>query len=188
LIKMSPCPTGTVVFVFCRRLYERNFNVVASSSPTTPPKTSIGRRRRPKSWNTASQNATVVLKLKLPVVEVKFVVRTARRASSSVMVLWNREQVLGGSSRIHYLTMRPTRLYSISYTPSCKTSFSRRRTGPSSGSIHGHPLVARSGSVAARKMAPATRSTGVMGMPTVRALDFQSIILVSEQTNDNYYY
>jgi hypothetical protein len=33
-------------------------------------------------------------------------------------------------------------------------------------------------------MAPATRSTGVMGMPTVRALDFQSIILVSasEQT------
>lgn len=75
--------------------------------------------------------------------------------------------------------MRLTRLFSISYTPSCKISFLRRRTGPSSGSIHGHPLVARSGSVAARKMAPATRSTGVIGIPTERALDFQSMILVS---------
>lgn len=78
-----------------------------------------------------------------------------------------------------YLTMWLTRLFSVSYTPSCKTSFLRRRTGPSSGSTHGHPLVAPSGSVAARKMAPATRSTGVIGMPTARALDFQSIILVS---------
>lgn len=90
--------------------------------------------------------------------------------------------------RIPYLTMRLTRLFSISYTPSFKTSFLSRRTGPSSGSTHGHPLVARSGSVAARKMAPATRSAGVMGMPTVRALDFQSIILVSEQTANYYYY
>jgi hypothetical protein len=87
----------------------------------------------------------------------------------------------GGVVQEHsYLMMRLTRLFSISYTPSCKTSFLRRRTGPSSGSIHGHPLVARSGSVAARKMAPATRSTGVLGMPAERALDFQSIILVSE--------
>jgi hypothetical protein len=52
-----------LVFICLRRLlYERDFNAVASS-PTTPPKTSTGRRRRPKSQNTASQNSTVFLEL-----------------------------------------------------------------------------------------------------------------------------
>ena len=56
-----------------------------------------------------------------------------------------------------HLIVRRTRLFNMSYTPSRKTSFWRRRTGPSSGSIQGHPLVAGSGSVAARNTAPAMR-------------------------------
>ena len=75
--------------------------------------------------------------------------------------------------------MRRTRLFSISYTPSRNTSFRRRRTGPSSGSIQGHPLVAGSGSVAARNTAPAIRATGVSGMPARNIFSFQSIIFVS---------
>lgn len=43
-------------------LYERSFNAVATS-PAAPPKTITGRRRRPKSPNTDSQNRTVFLKL-----------------------------------------------------------------------------------------------------------------------------
>ena len=89
----------STVFVFFVELYERNFNVVAvaSSSPTTPatpPKPSIGRRRRPKSCNTASQNSTVVLKLKFVCLFVCCVVVTV---SSSVTVWWY------GGSRIHSL-------------------------------------------------------------------------------------
>ena len=44
-------------------LYERSFNTVASPSPTTALEISTGRRRRPKSWNTADQNSKVDLKL-----------------------------------------------------------------------------------------------------------------------------
>jgi hypothetical protein len=64
-----------------------------------------------------------------------------------------------------YLAARRTRSSSILYTPARSASFSTRMTGPSSGSTNGHPLVEKSGSVAARKMAPATRGTGVIGMP-----------------------
>ena len=133
---------------------------------------SIGRRRWPKSRIIASQNSTVALKLNSQLVDQNWYSGRAERRGGKG----------GGKDFIRYLTMRLTRLLSISYTPSRKTSFWRRSTGPSSGSIHGHPLVARSGSVAARKMAPATRSTGVIGIPTMRDLDFQSIMLVSAQT------
>jgi hypothetical protein len=40
--------------------------------------------------------------------------------------------------------------------------------------------VVGSGSDAARKMAPATRATGVSGMPAVRTLTCQSKMFVSE--------
>jgi len=80
--------------------------------------------------------------------------------------------------------MRRTRWLSMSYTPSRMLSFSRRRTGPSSGSSHAQPLEVGSGSVAAQKMARATRSTGVIGMPATRVLSFQSRRLVSAQPKD----
>ena len=69
-----------------------------------------------------------------------------------------------------YLLARRTRSLSISYTPARSASFSTRITGPSSGRTQGHPLVAKSGSVAARKMAPAIRGTGVSGMPASSSL------------------
>ena len=87
----------------------------------------------------------------------------------------------GFEKKFFYLMRRRTRLFSMSYTPSRRDSFLRRRTGPSSGSTHGHPLVVGSGSVAARRMAPATRSTGVVGMPAVMSFVCQSMMLVAAQ-------
>ena len=129
-----------------------------------------GRRARPKSRNTAIQNSTLDLKL------VKKKNRSQFRSVSSVCLV----RAVQEKGKIYFMRRR-TRLFSMSYTPSCKTSFLRRRTGPSSGSIHGHPLVAGSGSVAARKIAPATRSTGVFGMPAVASFVCKSMMLVSAQ-------
>lgn len=78
-----------------------------------------------------------------------------------------------------YLMERRIRRSMISYTPARRASFSTRITGPSSGSTHGHPLVAASGSVAARKTAPAIRGTGVIGRPASKILTGRPRIAVS---------
>lgn len=119
-----------------------------------------GRIILPRSRTTSSQKSTVCLKLIM------------RRQ-------WEMFPNRGSHGFLFYLTVRRTRLFNISYTPSRKSSFWRRNTGPSSGSIQGHPLVARSGSVAARNTAPATRSTGVRGTPARNTFSFQSKRLVS---------
>lgn len=78
-----------------------------------------------------------------------------------------------------YPMERRIRRSSISYTPERSASFSTRITGPSSGSTQGHPLVVASGSVAARKMAPAIRGTGVIGRPASITLTGRPRIPVS---------
>ena len=152
------------------QLYVRNFNTVAS--PTKPPRMITGRRTRPRSRNTAIQKSKLDLKL----VKIEIKNRSQYRAAQFSFCLVRLKRSGGW---ISYLMTRRTRLFSMSYTPSCRVSFLQRRTGPSSGSTHGQPLVVGSGSVAARKMAPTTRSTGVHGMPAVRTFVFQLMMLVS---------
>jgi hypothetical protein len=53
------------------------------------------------------------------------------------------------------------------YTPSLSASRSRQNTGPSSGRSQTEPLDLMSASVLARKMAPATRGTGVSGISPI---------------------
>lgn len=143
--------------------------LTATPSPTAPkagtPTSSTGRKMRLKSRTKRKQNLMVAVML-----------RTHRQHK--------RSKQKGGTRDVTYLAARRMRLSSILYTPSRRPSFSTRMTGPSSGSTHGQPLVERSGSVAARKMAPATRGTGVIGMPASRSLTGRSRMDVSFRSGE----
>ena len=142
--------------------------LTATPSPTAPkagtPTSSTGRKIRLKSRTKRKQNLMVAVML-----------RTHRQ---------HKRSKLKGERDVTYLAARRMRLSSILYTPSRRPSFSTRMTGPSSGSTHGQPLVERSGSVAARKMAPATRGTGVIGMPASRSLTGRSRMDVSFRSGE----
>ena len=141
--------------------------LTATPSPTAPragtPASSTGRKIRLKSRTKRKQNLMVAVMLR------------AHRQHK-------RSKQKGGD--VTYLAARRMRLSSILYTPARRPSFSTRMTGPSSGSTHGQPLVERSGSVAARKMAPATRGTGVIGMPASRSLTGRSRMDVSFRSGE----
>jgi hypothetical protein len=130
-------------------------NATASSTARMAAIKSTGRKIRPKSRNNRAQSFTAVTKLH----------SASPPSQASVSVTENRARP-GGA----YLLARRTRALSISYTPIRSASFSTLITGPSSGNTHGHPLVSGSGSVAARKTAPAMRGMGVNGMPASMSL------------------
>ena len=69
----------------------------------------------------------------------------------------------------------------ILYTPCLNWSFGTIKTGPSSTSSHAEPLEFISLSVAAWKMAPATRETGTLGIPARRILTWTGTIPVSSE-------
>ena len=69
----------------------------------------------------------------------------------------------------------------ILYTPCLNFSFGIMNTGPSSTSSHAEPLDVSSLSVAAWKIAPATRETGVLGIPARRSFTGTGTMAVSDE-------
>jgi len=129
------------------KLYERNFNVVVviSSTALAAPthraeKGGLNRGTQPTKTLTKTEHHSPE-SLKSSQSQIKLVVELAS-------VYGGGEARYRDKEFIHYDAAN-------ALVQPCKTSFLSRRTGlgPSSGSIHGYPLVARSGSVVGRKIA-----------------------------------
>jgi len=71
---------------------------------------------------------------------------------------------------IPYTPCRLLRSTMISYTPPLTTSFSNRRSGPPSGRSQAAPVDDILRSVAAKMIAPPTRSIGTRGIPAIATL------------------
>ena len=69
-----------------------------------------------------------------------------------------------------YIWYRLLRSVMISYTPPFTTSFFNRSSGPPSGRSQAAPVDDMLGSVAAKMMAPPTRSIGTSGIPAIITL------------------